>query len=200
MINPSGRALTVAAWTVKLATVALLLFAATHTGWDRFAGKAMAGRAVAYPVALAVLPAVWAVTGRRAGRPYPGLADLLVSLPFAVDVAGNALDLYDTVAWFDDACHFGNWALLLGALAVSLPRSLPALAQLGLVTGLGSATALGWELAEYVTFIRHGTELDTAYTDTLGDMALGTLGALAAGLVVLAVRARRTGDAPVAGG
>lgn len=33
------------------------------------------------------------------------------------------------------------------------------------------------------TFIRDGTELDTAYEDTLGDMALGMLGALIAGLL-----------------
>jgi hypothetical protein len=44
--------------------------------------------------------------------------------------------------------------------------------------------AIGWELGEWYTFIRHGTELDTAYQDTLGDEALGTLGALVAGLVL----------------
>lgn len=181
-----NRAATVAAWVVKAATVAMLVFAATHSDWDRFEGKAFAGRAVAYPIALLVLPAVWAALRRR--RAYPGLADLLVSLPFAVDVGGNVADAYDRIAWFDDACHFGNWAMLLGALAVSLPRSLPYAAQLGLVVGLGSSTALGWEIAEYYTFIRGGTELDTAYTDTLGDMALGTLGALAAGLIVLTIR------------
>jgi hypothetical protein len=189
--DPARRAWAVLAWATKGVTVALLLFAAAHPEWDRFAGKAMGARAVAYPLALAVVPLAWWVWGRRAGRPYPGLADLLVSLPFLVDTAGNALDLYDTVVWFDDACHYVNWALLLGALAVSLPRGLPALVQLGLVTGLGSATALVWELAEYVAFIRHGTELATAYADTLGDMALGTLGAATAGLVVLAARRRR---------
>ena len=51
--------------------------------------------------------------------------------------------------------------------------------------------AIGWELAEWYTFIRHGTELDTAYTDTLGDEALGTLGGLTAALL-LARRARAT--------
>jgi hypothetical protein len=185
----ANRAWTVAAWLVKAVTVAMLVFAATHTDWDRFAGKAFAGRAVAYPIALLVIPAVWWLRGRR--KAYPGLADLLVSLPFAVDVAGNVADAYDRIGWFDDACHFGNWALLLAALAVSLPATLPYGAQLGLVVGIGSTTALGWEIAEYYTFIRHGTELDTAYTDTLGDMTLGTLGALAAGLVILAVRRRR---------
>lgn len=182
----SNRALGVLAWVVRAATVAMLVFAATHTDWDRFAGKAFGGRAIGYPLALLVLPAAWALRGRR--RPYPALADLLICLPFAVDVGGNVADAYDRISWFDDACHFGNWAMLLAALAVSLPRTLPYAAQLGLVVGLGSTTALGWEVMEYYTFIRGGTELDTAYTDTLGDMALGTLGAGVGGLVVLAIR------------
>ena len=48
--------------------------------------------------------------------------------------------------------------------------------------GFGCLLALGWELGEWYTFIRHGTELDTAYEDTLLDMTLGTLGSLVAGL------------------
>ncbi|MDX6238073.1 MAG: hypothetical protein QOG10_2888, partial [Kribbellaceae bacterium] len=41
-----------------------------------------------------------------------------------------------------------------------------------------------WEVGEYVAFVRHSPELQTAYTDTLGDLTLGTLGALLAGLTV----------------
>ena len=52
------------------------------------------------------------------------------------------------------------------------------------LSGLGAALAIGWELGEWYTFIRHGTELSTAYEDTLGDEALGTLGALLAAFVV----------------
>lgn len=177
------------AWAGKAAVVAMLVFAATHTDWDRFAGKAMAGRLVAYPLALLIIPAVWFVLRRT--KPYPALADLLVTVPFVVDVGGTCLDLYDRISWFDDACHFGNWAMLLGALAVSLPRDLPESVQLGLVAGLGSTSALGWELMEYETFIKHGTEIETAYTDTLGDMTLGTLGATLSGLFVLWLRRRQ---------
>ena len=46
--------------------------------------------------------------------------------------------------------------------------------------GVGALLAIGWELAEWWTFIRHGTELATAYTDTLGDLVLGTLGGIVA--------------------
>ena len=58
------------------------------------------------------------------------------------------------------------------------------------MTGLGAVLAIGWELGEWFTFIRHGTELDTAYEDTLGDEILGTLGALVAGIVVARVLSR----------
>ena len=55
---------------------------------------------------------------------------------------------------------------------------------------MGAILAVPWELAEWYTFIRHGTELDTAYTDTLGDEALGTLGGAVAGLILAARRSR----------
>lgn len=173
---------------VKLATTALLVFAALHPEWQQFAGKAMAARAVAYPAGLLVLPTTWWVFRRRSGRPYPALADLLISIPFLVDTAGNALDLYDAVSWFDDACHLVNWALLLGGLAVSLPRRLHPWTRLGLTVGLGSTTALLWEVGEYYAFLRNSPELATAYTDTLGDMVLGTTGSMLAGLLVLRLR------------
>ena len=50
--------------------------------------------------------------------------------------------------------------------------------------GVGALLAIGWELGEWYTFIRHGTELDTAYEDTLFDEVLGSLGAALAGIVV----------------
>ena len=54
--------------------------------------------------------------------------------------------------------------------------------------GFGATAAVAWEVGEYYAFIRHSTELQSAYTDTLGDMALGTLGALLAGLIVFQTR------------
>ena len=59
------------------------------------------------------------------------------------------------------------------------------------LVALGSVLALCWELGEWYTFIRHGTEIDTAYEDTLADQALGTLGAVVAGLLVGRVAPRR---------
>ena len=69
----------------------------------------------------------------------------------------------------------------------------------GLVVGFGAVTAILWEAAEYVAFIRGGSEEATAYTDTLGDELLGLGGAALAALVtVLLARRRRPAAEPVA--
>ena len=105
-------------------------------------------------------------------------------LPFLIDVVGNALDLYDSIDWWDDLNHFVNWGILVlafGFLLLRLP--LGRLNVASLMIGFGAVTALLWEFAEYFTFIRGGPEEKTAYTDTLGDLALGLAGSTLAALL-----------------
>ncbi len=174
---------------VKLSLVLLLAFGA-FSGLERFAGKAFGWRLVGYSIAALIVPAIWAARGRR--PPYPFLADTLFVLPFLIDTIGNALNLYDTIDWWDDANHFVNWALLSGAVAAALLRTQVKQAELfSLVVGFGGVTAILWELGEYFAFIRNSPELATAYTDTLGDMALGLSGAtLTAAIAVIALGQR----------
>ena len=170
-------------------TVAQLLLATLATGLEQFAGKAFGARLVTYPVLMLTAPALWWLVAGRRQRPLrpPWGAFTLVMLPFLVDATGNSLDLYDTVEWWDDANHLVNWFLLCAGLGLlCCLRIRPRWAVVLAVTGLGALLAIGWELGEWWTFIRHGTELDTAYTDTLGDEALGTVGAFLAGLLVAA--------------
>ena len=172
---------------VLVLTVAQLAVAEYVPGIDRFADKAFTARLIAYPLLMLVVPFLWwvVVKRRHAERRPPYGAFTLVALPFLVDVTGNSLDLFDAVVWWDDLSHFLNWALLLTGIGLIICEPVrPPWAVVLLVTGLGAALALGWELGEWYTFIRHGTEIDTAYEDTLGDQTLGTLGALVAGLVV----------------
>jgi hypothetical protein len=135
-----------------------------------------------------VAPAVWWLLARRGNRSgaVPWIPSTLIMLPFLIDVTGNTLDLYDSVWWWDDANHFVNWFLLnlgVGLLLAGAAR-LPGWASLLMVSGIGAIMAIGWEIGEYFAFIRGGTELATAYTDTLGDLVLGTLGAAVAGALV----------------
>jgi uncharacterized membrane protein YjdF len=175
---------------VLVVTVAQLAVGTFAAGLAQFEGKAFGARLVAYPVMMLLVPAAWSVLHRRSRPEVPWGAFALVMAPFLIDVTGNTLDLYDSVAWWDDANHFVNWALLCGGLGILLLQQISVpWTRILLVTGLGAALAIAWELGEWWTFIRHGTELGTAYTDTLGDEALGTLGALVAG-VLLARRPR----------
>lgn len=131
------------------------------------------------------VPVLWRVLNRSGQRP-PWAGFTLVMLPFLVDVSGNTLDLYDSIVWWDDALHFLNWCLLtLGlGLVLDVVAVRPRWARAVAVVGGGALLALLWEIGEWWTFIRHGTELSTAYEDTLGDMTLGTTGSLVA-LVLL---------------
>ena len=156
-------------------------------GIDRFADKAFGARLLAYPLMMLLVPAIWwfCVKRRRPDEPPPYGAFSLIMLGFLVDVTGNSLDLYDSVTWWDDLNHFANWVFLLTGIGLLIAGPVrPAWARVLMIAGLGAILAIGWELGEWYTFIRHGTEIDTAYEDTLGDETLGTLGAVVAGLLV----------------
>lgn len=118
--------------------------------------------------------------------------DILVVLPFLIDTAGNAANLYDTIDWWDDANHFVNWAILTAAFGQLLLR-LPVgpLSAAAIAIGFGAVTAILWEIGEYFAFIRNSPELDTAYTDTLGDLSLGLSGSVVAALATYAIVTRR---------
>jgi hypothetical protein len=175
---------------VLLATVAQLAVATFVPGIERFDDKAFGARLAVYPAMMLLVPAIWwlAVGRRHAEKEPPYVAFALIMLGFLVDTTGNTLDLYDAVTWWDDLNHLVNWFFLLSGIGLIIARDVtPRWVQLLLVTGLGCLLALGWELGEWYTFIRHGIELDTAYEDTLGDLTLGSCGAFLASLVVARV-------------
>jgi hypothetical protein len=178
--------------SVKLALVGLLAFAVARQDLPQFHGKSMVGRAVGYPIAALVVPVVWWIARRRRFIAYPYAVDILVVLPFLIDMAGNAANLYDTISWWDDVNHLVNWAILVGGFGVLLLRTrLDAWSIFGLGIGFGAVTAILWELLEYVTFIRNSPELKTAYHDTLGDLTLGLSGSIIAALVTALVARKR---------
>jgi hypothetical protein len=169
---------------VKVVTVALLAWAVLNPDLPQFTGKAFTGRALAYPVALVVLPIGWWLFG-RSRMAYPLVADILLGLPFLIDVAGNALDLYDTIEWWDDANHLVNWALHTSAVALLLRGGgWGYWTRVALAFAWAVTSAMLWEFAEYVTFVPDSPEAATAYADTLLDLALGMVGGGIAAVVV----------------
>ena len=168
---------------IKASTIVLLLVALSLPDLPQFQGKAFAGRAIAYPIALAIVPLAWLLLRRPI--PYPVVPDILFGLPFLIDMVGNALGLYDAVEWWDDANHLVNWWLHTAAIAILLAGTgLPRAARAGLGIAWAATTAILWELAEYVTFVPGSAEASTAYADTLGDLALGLLGGTIASVLI----------------
>jgi hypothetical protein len=181
---------------IKLGTVGLLAFALLNPGLPQFQGKAFAGRAIAYPVAMLALPVIWWLLARRRIA-FPVASDSLIGLPFLIDVVGNALNLYDTVDRWDDLNHFVNWGLHTAGIGLLLRygpwgwKTRTALAFLWAVT-----SAVLWEFAEFVTFVPGSPEAATAYRDTLGDIALGMTGGFIAALITARMSSRRAGPPP----
>ena len=76
---------------------------------------------------------------------------------------------------------------------VLLRTSLSPIVVFGLAAGFGAITHILWEIGEYFAFIRDNPdEYETAYTDTIGDLALSLTGSVLAALVLAVVVRRRS--------
>ena len=183
------RAINLAA---KAALIGLLLYAVARPELPQFAGKAMEARLFTFGSSTIVLPVVWLIL--RPKRPYPHGIDLCIVLPFLMDTFGNTLDLYNSVAWFDDVMHFLTWipwVVAFGLLLLTYAPPIPPWAVFGCVVGFGASTHILWEFGEFFTFIRGGAEEDTAYRDTLGDLAMSLTGSFTGALICALIAASR---------
>jgi len=128
----------------------------------------------------------------------PRLYDLLLLLALTLQGVGEASGAYDRFFWFDSVVHFVVPLLASGVLYVALARLdvLPDprddtgwrhLLGIALVTfALGAAFGAVWELYEWFSDAVFGSALQESNDDTVGDLAMDSLGALgAAGLLVL---------------
>jgi len=184
--------------TAKLVLVWMLANALIDPDTANLRDKGAEARAVAYPLLAFTVPAIWLLWWKERAS-FPWAADLMVTVTCFTDILGNRMDLYDTVWWFDDWMHFMNTGLIAGAVVLlTLHRSSTLLRCLERALAVGATSAILWELGEYWAFIRGGTEREFAYTDTLGDLALGTLGSAltAAAIVLLWRRGLLVGAAP----
>jgi hypothetical protein len=189
---PSPSALRAADVGGKVGLVVLLLLAMLYPDSGHMRDKAAGLRAVGYPLLSFALPVLWWALWKERFA-FPWLADLLVTLTCFTDVLGNRMDLYDSVVWFDDWMHFMNTGLLVSALLLlTTDGSASRLRLLERGLAFGATAAIAWELAEYAAFISSSTEKRFAYEDTLGDLFLGTLGAVVASWAVHAAMRRPT--------
>ncbi|MCD4534040.1 hypothetical protein LRP67_08115 [Nocardioides sp. cx-169] len=162
----------------------LLVMATISPEWGNLEGKAANARTVGYSLLAFSVPAVWYFFWRERAS-FPWVADLLVTITCFSDTLGNRLDLYDLIWWFDDWMHFVNTGLLAAAfILLTLHRSATLGRTIERALAFGVTAALAWEIAEYFAFVSKSSERAGAYDDTLGDLALGTLGVVMAALIV----------------
>ena len=105
----------------------------------------------------------------------------------------SVLNLYARVSWWDLPVHFAATGVIaamtylllsrLGAVPVPAPSPRLALriAVPVLVLALGLAVSVLWELGEWWGNAFVDASINVGYTDTMGDLAAGGLGALLAG-------------------
>ena len=185
---PVPRGLVALDIVLKTILLWLVVRTAIDPSWGNLEGKAPMFRAVTYPLLAALLPVIWIVRARRGlpERPFPWLADVLVTVTCFTDFLGNRLDLYDAVTWFDDAVHFVVNAALAAAVVLlwctPATRLRDVLARAIAVT---TSVALAWEIWEYRAFIERIGERFGAHADTLGDLGLGWAGAVVGALAVV---------------
>lgn len=133
--------------------------------------------------------------GMRAGF------DIAVGATVLVAAGSNVLDLYRTVVGWDLVVHFVCTGVIAAAGYLVLARCRVVPAQhdaafakrtaIVICIAVGLAVSAVWEMIEWAgrTFIT--TEIYVTYEDTIGDMAMGGLGAVVAGLLVAYVRLDR---------
>ncbi|MET0303604.1 MAG: hypothetical protein ABW040_06105 [Microbacteriaceae bacterium] len=124
------------------------------------------------------------------------LLDVLSGATLLVAGWSSVIDVYSRIGWWDLAVHFlggGVVAAMSYLLFVRLgwlpgPRQTTAVAVVVLATVIGLAGGAVWELLEWLghTFIDSAIFVD--YDDTIGDMALGGLGSVAAGVLLVLLR------------
>lgn len=147
--------------------------------------------AIALPVLM-----VPRILGMRAG------IDITVGITVLVAAASNVFDLYRTIVGWDLVVHFVCTGVIAatGYLVLARCGVVPAQGATGfrrrtaivVSTILGLAVSAVWEMIEWAgrTFVT--AEIFVTYQDTIGDMAVGGLGALLAGVLVALVRLERT--------
>ena len=170
--------------SAKIGLVLLLAATLLFPDLGNMQDKAAGVRAVAYPLLAFTVPVIWYVFWRERAS-FPWVADLLVTITCFTDTLGNRMDLYDTIVWFDDWMHFMNTGLLTAAvLLLTMHRTAGLGAMLERSLAFGVTAAVGWEISEYFAFISKSSERRSAYTDTLGDLALGSFGAVLAAIAL----------------
>lgn len=92
----------VADLAAKPLMVLLLAGAVFWPDLSELKGKASTARLVVYPLGASAMPVWWWLGGRLRRVRYRWAADLLITLPWLIDLLGDRINLFDTVGWGAD--------------------------------------------------------------------------------------------------
>jgi hypothetical protein len=158
---------------LRVGIMAFLADAIMNAADPRFAGKAIGSRGlVIVPVSL-LFPAVYLT--RRRGQRYPFWIDNLYLSIFALDLAGNSFNLYNTYRHFDLLPHAHGTGAVTVVFAWLFRQ--PALSAIGVATVLHVAL----EAQEYYSDVLFGLENIRGTWDVVNDLVVGVLGSVAYG-------------------
>jgi hypothetical protein len=173
---------------LRLAILFFTVDAIVNAGDPRFAGKALGPRNVGILLGLSMLFPILHFIYKR-WKKYPVWYDNLYLSIFWLDMAGNSLNLYNAVEWWDHIPHFhGPGALsmvLVGAFGFA------PLAAAGFATMLH----LLLEVNEYYGDVLLGTHNVRGIMDSMNDLSFGLAGVLVYTLIAkrnMFLRMRRT--------
>jgi hypothetical protein len=139
----------------------------------------------------------------------PGF-DIAVGGTLLVAAWSGVFELYTRVAWLDVVIHFSANGLLAalifvlasrtGVVAGIEPGTASLLRSAFLTTVFGLAAGVLWEMGEWAGHTLIDPAIFVGYTDTIGDLAVGGLGSLLAGLGIrrLTAESRWIADQPAA--
>ena len=183
MTHPAERWFNLAVKAALLVSFAIAIVASP----DVVEGKNMAARAPLFMAPAIIVPIVATVRG---WRPYPHLADGLLSLPFLLDTLGNLLGFYDEYPSTDDVLHFVNWVFLVMAFHAFRYRNVRDHRDaIFLGYGFGAIAIIGWEAFEWLIsdagpFASDVPDaLSLTYGDTVGDLVISSTGGLVGSLI-----------------
>jgi len=127
----------------------------------------------------------------------PRLYDLAVIVALVFTQGGEALNLYDAIAWYDRVVHFVVPLLVSQIIYLCLARIevMPDPSQETLprheagmfvaVFALGLAAGALWEIFEWSSDGLFGSALSEGNTDTVGDLIADACGSLAGGALMV---------------
>jgi hypothetical protein len=176
---------------VKIIAIVMVVVPLLDPGSSQFAGKSLALRTLVAPLVILAIPALWQV--RRRPVPYPYLADVMLVMPVILDAAGNGFGWFVGTP-FELAPHFLGWLSLGVAFGLAVaPLIEQRWVAFGLVVGFGAIVDVVWEIGEFALARSGGSGLRLSYADTIRDLGVSLLGAVAGGILIVTVLWPRAG-------